>query len=205
MARYTHQQIPGNPKIRAVVSAYLNVDQRKIDAAFCCIHSLLAQTYDNFEIFIHHDGPLADPNLANKFRSLSPKITFLDNLEKRGCWGFHHRHPTAMIEPHADWVLFTNEDNYYVPDFFKIMLAAATNNNSGMAFCNMIHSHHGWRIFHTRPGPNGIDMGAFISRMDLVKATPWTDFIACADGIYAGKIAAITNPIKAENILFVHN
>lgn len=205
MARYNHINVPGNPKIRAVVSAYLNGNPRIIDAAFCCVHSLLAQTYNNFEIFIHHDGPVSDPNLANKFRNLSPKITFLDNLPKRGCWGFHHRHPTAMIEPHADWVLFTNEDNYYTPDFFKIMVSEGVKNNSGMVLCNMIHSHHGWRLFNTRPGVNGIDMGAFISRMDLVKETPWTDFVACADGIYASKIAEKTNPIKIDQYLFIHN
>ena len=205
MARYAHQNIPGNPKIRAVISAYLNGNPRIIDAAFCCVYSLLAQTYTNFEIFIHHDGHLNDLTLADKFRNLSPKITFIDNLPKKGYWGFYHRHPTAMIEPHADWVLFTNEDNYYVPDFFKIMLSAGTNNNSGMVYCNMIHSHHDWKMFETRPGVGGIDMGAFISRMDLVKKTSWTDFVACADGIYAGKIAAITNPIKVDQYLFVHN
>jgi len=41
--------------------------------------------------------------------------------------------------------------------------------------------------------------------MDLVKSTPWTDFIACADGIYASKIAEKTNPIKIDQYLFIHN
>ena len=195
------------PKIRVVLSAYLNKEKNKriVDLAFCCVYSLLAQTYENFEIFIHHDGPLDDLNLANEFRKLSPKITFIDNLKKTGCWGFHHRHPTAMIEPHADWVLFTNEDNYYVPEFFNLMMKEVESKDTGMVYCNMIHSHYNWSAFETIPIVNRIDMGAFMSRMDLIKSTEWTDFSSGADGIYAAKIAQKTKPVKVKGYLFVHN
>lgn len=205
MDRYHNLEVPGNPKIRIVLSAYLNKGPRIVNAAFCCVHSLLAQTYENFEIYIHHDGPLEDRTLAQKFRDLDQRITFLDDLPHLGLWGFPHRHPTALLEPQADYCMWTNEDNYYTPDFLKIMLHTAIKQNSGMIFCNMIHSHYGWRVFNTRIAVGGIDMGAFIARMDLVRGTPWTDFNPCADGYYAEKIAAKTNPVKVDNFLFVHN
>ena len=194
-------------KIRVVLSAYLNKEKNKriIDQALCCVYSLLSQSYQNFEIFIPHDGPLDDPSLADAFRKLSPKITFIDNLKKTGCWGFYHRYPTAMIEPHADWVLFTNEDNYYVPEFFNLMMNETRNQDTGMVYCNMIHSAHHWSAFESIPLVDRIDMGAFISRMDLVKSTEWTDFCHNADGIYAAKIAQKTKPVKAKGYLFVHN
>ena len=55
-------------KVRICISAYLNKSQKRIDALYCCVYSILSQTYDNFEIYIHHDGPLDDKSLADKFQ-----------------------------------------------------------------------------------------------------------------------------------------
>jgi hypothetical protein len=194
-----------NDKVRICISAYLNDSEKKINAAFSCVYSLLAQTYENYEIFIHHDGPVNDKTLPDKFRNLSDKIVFIDNLEHRGSWGFYHRHKVSMIEPHADWVLYTNEDNYYVPVFLERMMESARLTGSKMIHCDTLHSHFNYTVLHTTVVENRIDMGSFISHMDLVKITPWTDFHASADGVYAAKIGSQTNPIKANGILFVHN
>jgi len=194
-----------NNKIRICISAYLNGSDKKIEAAFTCVHSFLCQTYDNYEIYIHHDGPLNDVGLADKFRSLSDKITFIDNLEHKGHWGFYHRHNVSMMEPHADWVLFTNEDNYYVPVFLERMIMTAKNHNTKMVYCDSVHSHFGYSVLNSSVKIDFIDMGSFISHMDLIKTTQWTDFTANSDGIYAEKIGGKTNPIKVEGVLFVHN
>jgi hypothetical protein len=205
MARYENLAIIGNPKVRIVVSAHINDDPRRQQATYCCLHSLLCQTYQNFDIIIAHDGPLNDETVISKINSLSDKITLLNNLPKVGNAGFQHRHPAAMMHPVCDWVLFTNEDNYYTPDFLKIMLHHGTTKNSGLVLCNMVHSYFDWGLLKTAPAVNQIDMGAFISRMDLVASTPWTDFGGPADGIYCEAIAAKTTPVKVDGILFVHN
>jgi hypothetical protein len=205
MARYENLEIVGNPKVRIVVSAHINNDPRRQQATYCLLHSLLCQTYQNFDIVIAHDGPLHDQLVINNITSLSDKISFLNHLPKVGNAGFQHRHPAAVMHPRCDWVLFTNEDNYYAPDFLKIMLHHGTTKGSGLVLCNMVHSYYGWGLLSTAPITNQIDMGAFISRMDLVESTPWTEFGGPADGIYCEMIAAKTNPVKVENILFVHN
>lgn len=194
-----------NNKIRICISAYLNDSEKKIESAFACVHSFLCQTYDNYEIYIHHDGPLNDVNLADKFRSLSDKITFIDDLEHKGHWGFYHRHNVAMMEPHADWVLFTNEDNYYVPTFLETMISAGVNSGSKMVYCNLVTHYSNYQVLNTVPYRGQIDMGSFITHFDLIKDTPWTDFISDADGIYAEKIKSKTTPVKVDGILFVHN
>lgn len=194
-----------NNLIRICISAYLNDSLKKIDAAFSCVHSFLCQTYDNYEIYIHHDGPVNDPTLADKFRNLSDKIVFIDNLEHRGHWGFYHRHGVSLMEPQPDWVVYTNEDNYYVPTFLEKMINTAIDTNTKMVYCDMIHSHQNWNLFRTHPSVGEMDMGAFMVHIDLIKNTPWTDFVCTADGIYAEKIANKTNPIKVDGILFVHN
>jgi len=194
-----------NDKIRICISAYLNGSEKKINSAFSCVYSLLAQTYDNYEIYIHHDGPVNDKTLPDQFRKLSDKIVFIDNLEHKGDWGFHHRHKVSMIEPHADWVLYTNEDNYYVPIFLERMIGTAKLFNTKMVYCDVLHSHFSYTILNTTINVGRVDMGSFISHMDLIKITPWTDFVSVADGIYATKIASQTNPIKVNGVLFVHN
>lgn len=194
-----------NNKVRICISAYLNDSEQKVKSMYACVHSFLCQTYNNYEIYIHHDGPLNNPKIADDFRNLSDKIVFIDNLEHRGYWGFFHRHNVAMIEPHADWVLFTNEDNYYVPVFLERMINTANNSNSKMVYCDTLHSHYDYGVLDTYVKVNGIDMGSFISHMDLVKITPWTDYHSGADGVYAEKIGSQTIPVKAKGILFVHN
>lgn len=205
MNRYHNLEVPGNPKIRICISAYLNKGQRIVDAAFSCVHGFLAQTYENFELFIHHDGPLENPDLADCFRSISDKIIFFDDLPHRGAWGFYHRHRIATLEPAADWVLFTNEDNWYAPDFLRTMLHKGITENAGLVYTNMIHSHENWRPFDTAIGVGRIDMGAFIVKSELVKTTSWDDFSPIADGIYCEKLSRKTKCVKLENFQFVHN
>lgn len=192
-------------KIRICVSTYLNDDPNREQLLLTCIHSLLSQTYKNYEIYIHHDGPLNDKTLSNKFRNLSEKIIFIDTLEHKGSWGFYHRYNISMLEPHADWVLYTNDDNYYTPVFLERMMNMALQHNSKMVYCNMIHNGLDYQVLNTKVGVGYIDMGSFISHMDLIKSTPWTDYDHLADGKYAVKIAQNTNPIKDNGVLFIHN
>lgn len=205
MSIYNNVQIPGNPKIRICISAYLNANKKIINAAFSCVHSFLAQTYDNFELFIHHDGPVNDSSIANQFRSLSDKIVFFDDLPHRGNWGFYHRYNIANIEPMPEWIMWTNEDNWYAPNFLNSMLNKAIDENAGLVYTNMIHSHYNWATFNTNTRVGQIDMGAFIVKSDLVKETSWDDLVFHADGIYCEKIAQKTKCVKLENYQFIHN
>ena len=79
-------------KIRILVSSYLNSPyENRINTLYCLIYSLLAQTYKNFEIIIHHDGPLEDESLKNKFEVLDSRIKFIVLPEQKKNWGFYDR------------------------------------------------------------------------------------------------------------------
>jgi hypothetical protein len=193
-------------KVRICISAYLNDDERRVTSLYVCVYSLLAQTHQNLEIFIHHDGPLNDPEIANKFRSLSDKITFIDNLPHLKHWGFYHRHPTAMIEPHADWILYTNDDNYYVPKFLEIMLATAKTHDAGVVICDTLHDGLHYNVLNVYPASGLIDMGSFMTRMDVIKKNPWNVLDRYdSDGLYAQQVSQTTKCVKAPGVLFVHN
>ena len=47
---------PGTPLVSLVVAAYTADSRRLRHAALCLIHSVLAQTYENWELCICDDG-----------------------------------------------------------------------------------------------------------------------------------------------------
>lgn len=196
-------------KIRFVVCSYLNDDPDRVKKLYGCVYSLVVQTHKNIEIYIHHDGPLNDTSIPDKIRAIDDRVVFLDNLERVYRWGFPHRRPTALIEPHADWIVFTNDDNYYLPKFCEIMLNTAFENNAGMVYCDMLHTDCNTPItthMSTYPSPGWIDMGSFMTRTDIIEKTEWDNMDEpIADGIYAQKISQTTNSVKAPGILYIHN
>jgi hypothetical protein len=69
----------------------------------------------------------------------------------------------------------------------------------------MVHSHYNYKVLDSIVEVGRIDMGSFISSSRLIKDTEWTSFIPEADGVYAVALSRKTNPIKINEILFVHN
>lgn len=194
-----------NNKVRFVVATYLNDDYNRINTLKCLVWSLLAQTYKNIEIFIHHDGPLENDQIRIDLESLSPKIKFIQTIKRLGFWGHMDRRNVALLEPKADWIVFTNDDNYYVPIFTWRCLECLINNNSEMVWCNMIHSYFNYDVLNTSLAPNQIDCGAFMTSAKLIEDTPWPCYEANSDSIYASELCRKTRAIKAIGYLFVHN
>jgi hypothetical protein len=203
MARYSYQHVPGTPKVRVILQANLNEGQREIFSTFCTVHSILSQTYTNYEIFIYHNGPIADPFLSCQFSALDVKIRFFDSLDKVECSNFYYKR-LAMIEPHADFVLFTKFDNYYVPDFLQIMLKASIENNAGISISNCIDSEKDWSVFENKCGVGTITLGSYIARMNLVAKTDWIDYGPLGPSIYAEMLAQQTKVVKVPNIINAH-
>ena len=205
MERYQKKIIPDNPLVRIVVASYLNGSKQRILAAKCFLYSVLCQTYENLEILLVHDGKIEDENIRNEFKNIDPKIKLIETEERKGNWGMFHRHFYATIEPFPDWILFTNDDNYYTPQAIELMLSCAYKNNSKMVLCDMIHSHWLWSYFETAPHSGRCDMGSFMTEFNLVRETEWDNFGFSADGEYVNKLAKKTNPVKFPKCLFVHN
>ena len=193
-------------KVRILISSYLNKPyENRINTLKCLIYSLLSQTHQNFEILIHHDGPLEDKNLKEKIESIDDRISFIETEERKNKWGFHERHALAVKDDNADYILFTNDDNYYVPIFLQHFINILTTKNSELAYCNLIHNERSYGVIDAFPEIGYVDLGCFITSLRLIKETSWDSFAKEADGIYFKKLASKTNAIKINNILFVHN
>ena len=193
-------------KLRFVVASYLNDEHAyRLNTLKCLIYSIVSQTYKNLEIFIHHDGPLNDESIKKEIEEIDERITFIVTEKRKGAWGFYDRRDVALMEPLSDWIVFTNDDNYYVPKFAEVMTFVVNEHKSEMIFCNLVHNGINYTALDTELRIGGIDLGCYMLSSNIVKQVPWTDYVSSADGIYALKAAKLTNAIKIDNIMFVHN
>jgi hypothetical protein len=118
-----------------------------------------------------------------------------------------------IIGDDNDFVMSTNDDNYYATTFVENMISLAKP-GVGLVYCNMVHSGHflpgEYRVLDTTIKVCYIDMGAFAVKLPLAKKIGITTDTALADGIYAEACLAECNATglavaKTERILFVHN
>lgn len=195
-----------NKKIKILVSSYLNNPyENRINTLYCLIYSLLAQTYKNFEIIIHHDGPVEDITLKQKFENIDPRISFIETEERKNNWGFDIRYKLAIEDNDCEYILFTNDDNYYMPVFLQSVMDVFNTIETELCYCNLIHNDINYNIIDTLPKVGHIDLGCFVASKRLIKETPWEYNHREADGVYFQELYKKTHSIKISNILFVHN
>lgn len=195
-----------NKKIKIIVSSYLNSPyENRINTLNCLIYSLLSQTYKNFKIIIHHDGPLENKDLKRQFENIDPRISFIETEERKNNWGFDIRHKLAVEDDDCEYILFTNDDNYYVPIFLQSMMQIFHDLDTELCYCNLVHNERDYKVIDTYPLIGYIDLGCFITSKRLIKETPWEHNHKEADGVYFQELFKKTDAIKISNILFVHN
>lgn len=190
------------------------------------IDSFLLQTYTNWKMDIVHDGPASKEyirflkniyGLNIKTGEFTDKRIRYWESEKRyhtkenPTWG--HPNRGAMLKQlkgkKDDFVLITNDDNYYVPKFIEYFMEVITP-EIGLVYCDTVHSHSGYKINYSRIKEHCIDMGAFIVRLDIAQETGFNHTCFSADGKYCEECNAnlVSKGLKSFYIpktLFVHN
>jgi glycosyltransferase involved in cell wall biosynthesis len=196
---WTPLPIPGRPKVSIVVATYQQTDELA-----CLLYSFKAQTYDNWEIILVHDGP--DPEArAVVARVGDARIRLIETPERKGQYG-HPWRKLGIDGCTGDYIGLSNADNYYMPVYFEWMLSALVTQNAEFAFCNMVHSYLHWGPFTTRPEKGGLDLGAWIAKASLVQATPWWDMGFMGDGTFIEDLLRkARGVVHVPGCLFVHN
>ena len=213
--RYWKTKLKDGPTVGIVVASYLNDDSRRQDALTCLLSSIVAQTYPNWSVKVVHDGPV-DNALPASSVTLDPRIDFICTPNRTKQHGHPHRReqalapftykgsPSTVQQP--EYIVFTNDDNYYMPVFLEWMLAEAVGTKSDFMYCDMVHSHRLWQPFVTTPKKGRIDLGCFMASRDLIAKVPWTDFSFSGDGVYIeALVASAKRARKLDATLFVHN
>jgi GT2 family glycosyltransferase len=193
-------------KIHVIAVAYRRPEPLEI-----LVKSFRVQTNKNWTLRIIHDGPPLD-GMEEFCESLKdPRIEFDYTKNVNGFFG--HVNRSMMLQnteaESGDYVLITNDDNYYVPLFIEIMLEMC-NPKVGFVFCNTVHNYMRYDVLQTQIRVGRIDMGSFIVRVDVAKAVGFNHTVEVADGIYAEECAAECRKrglmiVGIPKPLFIHN
>lgn len=181
------------------------------------IYSLLAQTLQNFKLVVLHDGyDEAMHELLEGFKSKHPEvIDYVFTKERYNDWG-HTLRDIGIQMADTEYLLITNDDNYYCPVFVENMFSAFQANQADIVMCDMIHSHNQpggrhqppYSLFQTAPQRCSMDIGCFIARTALAKKVGFRDKGHDADATYFEDLIMAQPGIriaKVPQVLFVHN
>lgn len=190
------------------------VAYRKTPELRMLINCFFVQSDPRWNLFIIHDGPPpADLVKMIEFYR-DPRIKFEFTEKVNGSWGHPNRRMMLRKMPHSrkDFILITNDDNYYVPLFVEMMMTQARKeaNNTGIVYCNTVHNYTKYDVLETRLKRGSVDMGSFIVRSDVARKVGFNSDEFDADGIYAEECAQYCSKMKLKLVhirkaLFVHN
>lgn len=203
-AKWSKNQEPG-PKLTVIIGTY-----KRHDHLMGMLYSMKNQTRKDWVLHIVSDGDdpeleaLLAPHLSDQIQ-----LSFIEGPNRD--WGYKARN-SILEKCETEYVLFTSDDNYYMPIFVEKMLQAAEQNNLDFVMCKMVHSNEKYiydRFRNNSPQPFGIDMGQFIVRTKLAqKAGGFQGLNVMADGEFAQRIV-MQNPrlriAQLEECLYVHN
>lgn len=171
----------------------------------CILESLMSQTNPNWCAHVVIDGEENKryPVLFINEYPENIKFTFLN--KRYNDWG-HTPREIGKQESEADYIVLTNDDNYYTPNFVDELLKA-TVDNPGIVYWDMVHSYYNYSHFKCKPFYNQIDMGAFATRRDMAQNVHMKTVFA-ADGLFINELIEKypqEKIVKIDKILFIHN
>ena len=178
----------------------------------CLIYSLLSQTYDNFEVILIHDGyntehrQIIEPYLNDK------RFKYIQTDQRYNDWGMTLRN-IGLKEATGEWVINTNDDNYYVPVYLEeLNKVIESNQECNFLYYDCVLNHH--NIINHNKKDYGllipelrhsyIDMGQFAVKNDIITKYRFQS-VAPADGVLVEEMKHELKPEYIDKILFVHN
>lgn len=88
---------------------------------------LAAQSCNDFEVLVYHDGPKHTPYATElDGMQLHPATRFITTEARQNDWG-HSNRDRGIHEAKGEWIIHTNADNVFYPDMIATLKAAATD------------------------------------------------------------------------------
>ena len=180
----------------------------------CLLQSIWCQTYTNWEVILVHDGP--NPSHEKALRDLIGNSRFkYTNTEVRyGYWGHYGREVGTRLAT-GDWIIHTNDDNYFMPILLEEINSAITRDPEiNFVYWEMIlgkyvneHSHNKKDYGHFIPKVQHsyMDWGQFATKSEVIKKYSINKHEAAADGTLVENMKHELNPVFIDKCLFVHN
>jgi hypothetical protein len=194
-------------KIHCIIVAY----ERYIPLEIL-IRCFVLQSSPEWVLHIVYDGPAPQGilDIVTPFLSDS-RIHFYQSPERYQKYG--HPNRRTMLQTiecgSRDFILLSNDDNMYVPRFVEFVLKEVKF-NTGLIYCDTVHSHMEYNLHISQLAENFIDIGAFVVRADVAKITGFNYDHFSADGKYAEECMQTCNrmslkAVKINKPLFIHN
>ena len=206
MRYWKKKNIPKELRVSIVAAAYTIGERRLTEALMCFVHSIKAQTWNNWELILVHDGPNLD--LISELRHIiksDNRVKLICTEERRAKFG-HPWRTFGIGEATGDYIGLSNADNYYAPTYIEDMLNVLVNGKVDFVYCNMIHSHKNWAPFKTLPKKSSIDLGAWICSASIVKSTKWPSYEFNSDGIFIEQLVKkCKKTAKLNQYYLIHN
>jgi hypothetical protein len=188
----------------------------RIDPLRCLVASLACQTNLSFVLKIIHDGPSLDTSeCVTDLKRIYPKlnITYQETGERFNDYG-HTLRSMGLMDSKQDYVLLTNDDNYYVPVFVDEIQAVINSELPDIVYFDMVHNY----AFGYHPNPisyqtliaepilNRIDIGSFVFNTKLGQSVGFRGRHHQADGMFFEDMKdSGAKIVKIPKVLFVHN
>jgi GT2 family glycosyltransferase len=198
-------------KVHIICVAYERYEPLEI-----LIKSFRVQTNPDWVLHIIYDGPAPEAikEIIRPYKEgiyKDERVRFYQSEERYQKYGHPNRRimlQSIITEP-GDFILMSNDDNYYTPRFIEFM-TAGIRSNTGMVYCDTVHSHMDYSVHISELKENFIDIGAFMVRAELAKITGFNHDHFSADGRYAEECLGMCRAkgfiaLKVQKPLFVHN
>lgn len=175
------------------------------------IHSLTAQTYQNWQLLLVHDGP-GDETFQRHCSTIDDRrVTLLQTPTHAGNWGhtprqFAFEHLRNSAHP-GDFIVVTNADNYHVPGFTTQMLEAF-DAEKDMVYCDMLHNLFSWQYTQTKLKHGEIDCGCCMIRSNIALEVGWRNTSYDGDWVFIHDLLKRRGNNAIRHVprpLFVHN
>ena len=173
------------------------------------INCFRVQSDPKWEMHIIHDGPA--PEDVKAVIPDDSRITFYETTKRLQNYGHpNRRYLLNNIQVSTnDFILITNDDNYYIPEFVRYM-RQAIKPTTGIVYNDCLHNYYSYDVLPAKMQTNHIDMGSFIVRADVAKTVGFTSNAFHADGIYAEACAAYCRGagldiVYLPKVYFIHN
>lgn len=194
-------------KFTIIITAYKRYEQIK-----CLLYSLFAQTYKNFELIIIHDGyDQSHLELMSEFTG-RPNIKYFQTPIRYNDWGMSLRNIGIPLAE-GDFVINTNDDNYYTPIWLEEINNILINNQDiNFVYYDMVLNHNNienhnkqdYGLFIPQLKHSYIDMGQFAVKKEILEKYRF-NLTAPADGELVEEMLHELTPFYINKILFVHN
>ena len=202
--KYTRGSIDSVESTITIVVSYRGYNEIR-----CIIYSFLCQKLSNWEMIIGHDGPdLLFAEMASEFGQYK-NIRWFSTDERKNVWGYNVRNK-ALEMVTSEWVVNTNDDNYYVPIFTQELANGA--NDVELIYYDCIHNHEipfssngsSYGMLTPKLQQDHIDLGQYAIKTSLLKQYRFNEDNPAADGELISKVKERKSKY-INKCLFVHN